>query len=436
MHPSLRKFVLLACASCLVPWLAGCSDSTEPSTEDSTQTATQGEGSFDASAGTFVLKTLDVPPPDGGPAVPIQLIGENLYVSPDSGLVSLDVSVQNLSTEPLYAPPALIWLHDFSPEAVAPINADFVVSPVAVVDDGNGNSPIWPVDYGYDYADQLGEDGVLGPGETSAAKSWRFNNPDGVSFSFASQAEFGMVPDLPRIAGFCWLDDNRNGMREPHESLLSFGMVSITLPDGGVATVWLDESGHYAVPIQAAGLYRVYFDPMIDSAGYIVPIGFSTPNPLEVLITPGPDGQPQSFLDANFGVFADLPVQPVIQFADVPPDSLQIADYQLINARLETPWALWADVAFSGCSPEETFSLFMSGGFMESNPVQADLVLRKDVPTDCDAAWENEIHFDLGPLVERFLASYGPGELLLNLHTYGGDVQTLVLEIPPSDDDS
>ena len=188
--------------------------------------------------------------------------------------------------------------------------------------------------------------------------------------------------------------------------------------------------GHYSFPVEMPGLYSLHFDPMIDT---FAPIGFSTPNPLEVLLVPGPDGQPGSFLDANFGMFNDFLFSPVIQFSDETPDSLQVGSYELLGAVLESPMSLNLEVGFSGCDPDEAFSLFMTGEFMESYPPQANIVLRKDFETDCDAAWQGEKRFDFGPLVQRFLESYGPGILLLNLHEFNGDVTQFELALFPPD---
>jgi len=426
MFRSLQSPLFATLSFWLVLFLSACSDSTELAENIGDRAATAGEGTINPNAGTFILKIFDSPPPGGGPAVPVQLVGSNLVVAPGSGVVSIDVALGNLHSEPLFAP-AVIWLSELVPPHVEVLNPDLVRNP-------GGPDPDYlngEVQHGFDYTEFFGEDGVLGPGETSEPKTWSFLVGDGISFSFAARAEFSMVPDLPRIAGFCWFDENHDGVPEPHENPLEFGYVNVRFPNGDQTGVWVGPGGHYSLPVEDAGLYQLHFDPMIDT---FVPIGFSTPNPLEVLLTPGPDGRPNSFLHANFGIFTQLPGMHVIQFTNESPDSLQVGSYQLIDVCIEPPMFLKAHVGFSGCSPEESFSLFMTGGFMESSPPQANIVLRKDWESDCDAVWNEEIRFDLGPLAHRYLESYGPGSLILNLHDAAGDVHLLEVGFYPPDD--
>ncbi len=182
-----------------------CSDSNEPATESGDRSETPGAGTVDPNAGTFVLKTFDIPPPNGGPPIPVKLVGSNLIIDPDSNSISIDVAIGNLHDEPLFAP-AVIWLSQFVPSQTEVLNPDLVMDPPS-------------------------------PGETSEPKTWIFRSFGGVSFSFAVKAEFGMVPHLPRIAGLCWRDANRNGIIEPPEHSLGWGVVNVRFPNGEMTQV-------------------------------------------------------------------------------------------------------------------------------------------------------------------------------------------------------
>ncbi len=425
MNFNLRSLYLILIFFFLGLGIIGCSESTEPLADNPARSGAQGQGTIDPAAGSFILKTFDVPPPHGGSAIPVQLVGSNLVVLPDSGQVSLDVALRNLHFEPLFAP-AMIWLSEITPSSVLVLNPDQVRAPMGP----DAACPTCETQFGFDYSDLFGEDDVLGPDETSDAKTWIFSNADNSSFSFAAQAEFGMVPDLPRIAGLCWSDQNRNGIFDQNELPLGFGMVEVRLPHGGLIQTMVQPDGRFALPVEESGLYQLHFHPMVET---ILPVGFSTPNPLEILLVPGPNRQPNSFLEANFGIFNEVPGFGIIQFTNLPADSLQVGDYRLLEAYLESPVSLGVTVNYGGCGPDEPFTLFMTGGFLESMPPQANIVLRKDYETDCDAIWQTQIHFDLGPLVDRFLDAYGPGILLLNLIDFAGNERQLELVMFPPD---
>jgi hypothetical protein len=66
----------------------------------------------------------------------------------------------------------------------------------------------------------------------------------------------------------------------------------------------------------------------------------------------------------------------------------------------------------------------MSGGFMESHPVQARLVLMHDDRGEmCDAAWSAERAWDLSPIVRLYAQQYRSrtGTVVLRLTTPNGD---------------
>lgn len=397
---------------------AACSDSTTPETPDGVLGNAHLEGNLDPEAGTFVLKTIDLTNPEG-PPVRVQLIGSEMVTNPDLESVELMVSLRNLHNAPLYAP-AMITLKEFQPEGVMVLNADFML-PIY----GPGGNPIGGDVYGFDYSDLLGEDGELEPGETSEGKLWRFYSPQLGSFAFGAEGEFGLAPNLARLGGICFNDDNQNGLMDADESPLPLGAVSIETPGGDHLEAWVQESGRWSVHVFEPGLYTVHFDPLVDT---FAPVAFSTPNPLQVILTSNPDGTLQGFLDANFGMYTDLePGYPLIQFSDEPADSLHFELWDLQGAHIVDGHFLQMEVGFSGCQPDHPFSLYMTGGFMESNPVQVNLVPVHDLAEDCDAYFTDTKVFNLWPLREQFLDYYGPGVLLLNIVEFDGDV-TSVLE--------
>ena len=404
--------------------LLGCSESTSPDNPGGNLGGNSLEGNVDPGTGTFVLKTLDVPTPEG-PRARVQLIGSDLVSDPETDTVSLMVSLHSLHPEPLLAP-ATVWIGQLQPAGVEVLNPDFVRDPFEP-EDGSLSLAM----YGFDYTDLLGDDGMLGPEETSAAKQWQFMSPDLAPFAFGARAEFGPIHDLPRIAGLCWHDNNRNGIPEPDEQHLPHGVVVMHTPGGEVIDTFVGQNGRYSLPIEEAGLFEVFYDPMIDT---FAPIAFSTPNPRQVVITLGPDGQPQSFLDANFGLYTDLePGPPLIQFTDLPPDSLHYELWKLIEASILQDHILRLEVGFSGCQPEHPFSLWMTGGFMESMPVQVNLVPVHELAEDCDAYFTGVKDFNLWPLRENFLRAYGPGVLLLNVIDFNGEAHQIEWGIYPPD---
>lgn len=416
-----RVFSFPALAGLLLLALSGCSDSTEPQVSDGNLGGSLMEGSLDPVTGDFVLKTLELTDPDGGRPIRLQLIGSDMATDPELDTVEIMVAVRSRHDEPLY-PPALLWLSSFQPDTVTVLNPDFLLP---------GGVPGAPGVYGFDYSELLGDDGMLAPGETSAAKLWRFHAPGLLPFAFGARAEFGLAPDLARLGGQCFHDLNRDGVRQPDEQPVLHGVIHVATPAGEVVETMVQIDGRYALHVLEPGLYTVHFDPMIDS---FAPVAFSTPNPRQVVITETPDGQLQSFLDADFGVYTDIPPgAPPVQFTDLPPDSLHYEVWSLQEAEIDDHHLLELEVGYSGCQSDHPFSLWVSGGFMESMPVQVNLVPVHELAEDCDAAFEGEYVFNLWPLRERFLEAYGPGVLLLNIIEFDGEVTQLEWPIFPED---
>jgi len=423
----LSRLAPLALIGLVLLAIAGCSDSTEPA-------ATGGTGTINPGAGTFVLKSLDCPLPDGT-YVRVELIGTGLVLDPDGEHVELTVAVRNAGRTPLHAP-VVVWVFDFEPSTTWPVNGDVPNTSVPIVAPAPGLA-------GFIYDDELGEDRVLDPGEVSGGRLWRFRTEDQGSFSFDMRVDAGEPPADAGISGIVFWDDNRNGEIDDGEWPV-LGFITVLAPDSTRTTLHTDRSGHYYYRLHTTGLHVVSCELGIDTFGggerddkdgddrdRFAPVAFSTPNPRHVLITPGPDGQPRGFHDANFGAYTDLPPvgPPPIRFTDAPPDSLHLEPWSLMRALVTNDDLLGFEVGYSGCQPEHRFSLWMSGGFMESNPVQANIVLVHHTAEDCDAYFENEYLFDLVPLADEFRHAYGPGTLILNVYDFEGGMHPIEWEI-------
>jgi len=414
MLRSARPAMLLLLSLLLVLGLfSGCSDSTSPAPDAQDNVLDPGDGSF-------ALKDMTIPIP-WGPPVLLRLEGANLVADPADGTVSLDVNVRNLSDRTIGVP-LTVWLSGFSPADVAPLNAD--VMP--------GDDPVWPAgvwsEWGYDYAGLIGDDGLLAPGEASDSKTWIFQDPSLGSFAFAARADLGGDPGQARLGGVCFLDRDYDGHPDEGEEPFSAGTVIVT----GPGDYWYAASpgidGRYEAPLWEPGIYQVAFETYEMTP---MPLGFTTPNPLTVMIVAGPDGVVQSFLDADFGVAPDWfppPSAMPIQFTELPPEALHVAPWNFMDASVQGALMTF-HVGYSGCSPEHPFSLWMSGEFMESMPPRAAITLVNELAEDCDAYFEQWTTFDLGPLFRRYMEAYGPGELILDMQGPDGSMHMMKIGI-------
>lgn len=415
--------LLLGCALALLPVLAGCSDdATDPPADPATTGGTLGSGQLDPDLLTFTLEA-GTTAPDGATYVPVQLVGRNLTVLADSNRISLEVALRNAHSDPLYAPGA-VFLSRFAPAGVRPIDADEIIIP---------QSPLGEIEYRYDYVAEFGQEGVLEPGETSGFRTWTFAMPELGAFSFAARTVFGLAPERPRIAGIAFLDRNADGVYNRGDAPLGAGLVWMASATDTTEHWFDDPRGRFSIPIERPGLYTLRFDPLIDTI-YFVPWYFTTPYPLNVLIPADAEGRPVSYLGANFGVAWPTWTAPEpIGFTDAPVDSLHRAPWTLIEVEAQARGVLRLRAGFSGCDAEQPASLWASGGFMESEPVQIAVVFVNESLDECDAWFENDFLFDLTPLWDRYLAAYGPGVLQMNLVDFQGDVHVVEIPIFPED---
>lgn len=403
----------------LAALLAGCSDSSAPD---------KAAGNLlDPGTGTFSLKDVTVPGPDGT-LVLLRLEGSDLVTDVEEGTVSLSVRVVNLSAETVQ-PPLVVWISALQPSTVVPLNADFaypgpLTDPAVAVTDTAG--------WGFDYTALLAGR-PLPPGEATPGRTWTFADPDLLPFSFAARIETGAFEGQARLAGRLFFDLDRDGVPAASEPPYLAGGVQVTAPGGITSWASPGPDGWWEAPISAAGLYEVLFVSM-EMGPWPVPL--TTPNPRQVVVTTGPDGGLQSWRGGHFGVARDLPPPPpltgVIGFTDRPPSRLHRAPWLLLDYAVRGP-RLNLHVGFSGCQPDHAFSLWMSGGFMESMPPRASLTLVHETEEECDAAFTSALGFDLMPLYARYIRSYGHGPLILVLHGPDGFTQEIELATVPPD---
>ena len=79
----------------------------------------------------------------------------------------------------------------------------------------------------------------------------------------------------------------------------------------------------------------------------------------------------------------------------------------------------------------QPFQLVMVGGFMESEPVQARLILSHDgLGQACDAAFRKHLGYDLSPIIRLYREHYGErGKIVLRLVDWHGEVHSFELEV-------
>lgn len=404
---SLRVLATTALVGCL-GW-GGCSDSTDPTRTGQEDSEVVFGGAVDPEAGGFVLERIE----QLGPLpLFVELVGSNLELEPGEETVSLDVAIRNVGADPLLAP-AAVWVGRFFPANVTVLNPDMRTA--------RDVDAIPPLPFGFDYADLLGEDGVLTPQELSGAKTWIFHVPGLASFSFEAHAIFGTGPESPVISGILFIDTDENGRYDASDEPYPGGHVQVRGPDGFRGAAHSGSDGRYVATAEQPGLYTLEFNPFLDNG----PLGcFTTPNPLEVVLAPGPGGGAQSFHHADFGIRPGScpPADARVILTDMEPDEIEQDVYQLGGAELMDDRFRML-VEFSGCQPDHPFTLYVSRGFTGTDPVQTwALLAHDDLDEPCDAAFSRTLEFDLAPLRQAYVERYGePGEVRVLFQDYWGN---------------
>ena len=407
---------LLTVGLCLVTLFAlfGCEQSTSPDPRAVSDPVPL-DGQLDPAAGSYTLKAVEGQDGMGRP-LRLALVAKNLVVDADASTVSIDVAVQNHSEQTLH-PSIVVWLNDFVPASVVPINADLL--PPATIDPILGP-------WGYSYDERLGEDELLSPGELSGFSTWTFYDPELLPFRFRATIDFALAEAAARLGGRIFEDSNFDGLPSVDEPSFGAGVVFVTGPSDRTAIAEVREDGSYSVRVAEAGLYSLLYLP--PPTFRFAPLHFTTPNPLHVLLSPDGSGQIADYLEAHFGIAPGGAMIRPIEFSEKPPMEIPSDHFGLLEVGLRGQ-ILHARVGFSGCSPDHPFRLVMSGGFQESNPVGAQIVLSHDARGEmCAAYFEETRGFDLGPLVARYREQYGRLDPIRLVLWANGQTHELLLE--------
>jgi len=293
------EYVLTAIFSLLLVGLMfSCSDNP---TGTGTRSALEGSGDITPGAGDrFLLSSVDMGQGWNGN---VEVWAYDLTVESDS-VVAFDLVIVN-GTDHSIIPPIHFVITSIVPNTVTVLNPDGYY---------RDRNPF------FDFSDDVGEDSLLAPGESTARVHARFGWPAPMAFSIGFRLVIGEQHVDGLIAGVVFQDVNENGVYDrdvetgipdvPVELVAAWG-------DSNQTTVavlgYTDRLGRYEFGSLPAGVYKVTMlaDPWAR---------LTTPNPLLVTLVGLPDGTVSSFLEAHFGVagFVPPPPQPQPVFGPVP----------------------------------------------------------------------------------------------------------------------
>lgn len=282
----------------LVSLMFSCSES--PTGTD-VRTSMEGSGRIDPGAGDrLLLSSVDMGPGWRGS---VDVWAYDLSVESDS-VVGFDLVLVN-GTDHDIIPPIQFVITSIVPNTVTVLNADGFYTDA---------SPY------FDFSDDVGEDGVLAPGQSSERVRARFRWPAPMAFSIGFRFVIGEAPADGVIAGVVFYDTNENGLYDADIELGIPGVpveLAATWGDSARTTVAIvgttDNSGRYEFENLPAGVYKV-------TALTRAWVRFTTANPLLVTLVELPDGTVSSFLEAHFGVTGGIlpPPEPGVVFGPAP----------------------------------------------------------------------------------------------------------------------
>jgi hypothetical protein len=396
--------------------IAGCqSDDPVSAPSEPLDPASWFVGSYDGSE--LVLQTVQVPVPDGRP-VEVQLVATDLQYYDATAQLTASVAIRNQSNLDLWAP-ARVGVGDFRPESVQPVNATAT---------SNSAGRWW-----YDYSGNFGDDGLLEPGELSDPLLWILQLPGPISFSFSAEARFSPEPSRPVIAGRVFNDLDLDGEADADEPA-GIGDVRLVAPDGQATVLRPDSLGRWSQPVTVPGLYTAtWLEPPILGP---TPICLTTPNPLQILLVAGPDGLPESYLEAHFGVAPEPcvipPPIPVVS-TDEPLDSLEsdwwtlvdmevVSQFRWFHGRAERSlqdYRLEITVGYGGCQPDHPLTFVIGPPSEVPGPDRLPATLvHDDLDELCDAYFTPTRSVDLDLVRQIWAERTGyTGPLTLVLHT-------------------
>jgi len=431
------RFLVLPLLFLTAVSLFGCDGGPSSSTPSDDDVMLDYGGSFDGQE--IVLERFVNDTPHGPMAV--ELVAVDVVVDEENGFVDLSVALRNDSDQRI-AGPARVYVGDFIPADARVTNSDnqLVDPPI-----GEEIPPVGPYPSWYDYDATFGDDGVLGPRETSQPRLWRVAVEGAGSFSFGAALTFSLNPDRAFVSGWVFVDENANGSFDDNEMPFGIGQMVLFGDDGRVASGRVLENGAWRLPVKEAGLYRVqWFQPPELHTTDFALLCTTTPNPREVLIVAGADGSLRSLSDVNFGVVngpcPPAPGHDAVRLTHAPADSIPTDDFALITARTiaspgtpdgVTTWFVEVTVGFSGCSPEHPIWAFAGADFMDTNPPSTWLRLQHDDRGELCEAWFEETRvFDLTPLVLAYRRIFGDGAPNFSMELSAPRGQTIILTVP------
>lgn len=299
MRPHARP-ALLAAGVLLFAFFGLISSCSDNPTATSTFASMEGGGKIDPGAGDeILLSTVDMGPGFQGF---VEVWAYDLAAESDS-VVGFDLVILNRTNGDI-PPPLLFLITSIVPNTVTCFNPDGYM---------RDRIPF------YDLSDDLGNDGLLTPGEATAPVRVRFRSPAPMAFSIGFRLSIGEIVRHGMIAGVVFHDHNENGI---YDERFEPGIPDVavrlqTAPGDSAANarsvvVRTDRDGRYAFAGLPAGVYKI-------EALLLTGLRPTTPNPLLVALVKLPDGTVSSFLGAHFGVAAVAPPPPPVWvFGPVP----------------------------------------------------------------------------------------------------------------------
>jgi len=271
----------------LIALISSCSD--DP-TSPASRSPMEGAGNIDPGAGDeFLLSTVDLGPGFGGS---VEVWAYDLTVESDTA-IAFDLVIVNGTMGDL-PPPLHFVITSIVPNTVTCLNPDGFY---------RDRKPY------FDFSDDMGEDGLLTPGEATGRVHVRFGCPAPMAFSIGFHLVLAEIPRDGVIAGVVFKDLDEDGVYDDGERGIPGVPVELTIALGDSNQTRLgivgqtDREGRYEFADLPAGVYRItaLLDPWVR---------FTTSNPLLVTLVGLPDGTVSSFLDAHFGVAGIIPPPP------------------------------------------------------------------------------------------------------------------------------
>lgn len=212
------------------------------------------------------------------PSARVEVWVQNLKIESDE-IVSFDAVIVNKCRCPIQAP-ILFVITSLAPDVVQVENADML-------------GPDGPV---FDFSDDIGDDGILGPLEESEPVMMQFRWPEPMAFAIGFRVDAG-PPTGGTISGVVFNDLNGDGVRNGLEPGIP-GIVVKLRPSAREIfyRARTDFNGHYVFFDLAADVYSA--EALANPHVQMRP---TTPNPLIVTLVELPDGTVSDFDGADFG---------------------------------------------------------------------------------------------------------------------------------------